>query len=201
MKVIGITGGIGAGKSTVARMLKWAGYPVYDSDTRAKALVNEDNDLRASVIAYFGNQVYSPDGQLNRAALGAKVFSNPEALQHLNSLVHPAVKRDFASWVKIQSAKGCSIAFKEAALIFEAGTEDSLDAVWVVSAPKEVRIQRVAKRDDLSREQIQDRINRQIPEEEKRKRANHIIENDGSFPLAPQLRFLLKKEKNAQSVN
>lgn len=180
---IGVTGGIGSGKSTVCKVFATLGVPVYDADSRAKALMNEDSLLRKGIIATFGEQSYT-QGQLNREYLGKLVFPDPEKVKKLNQLVHPAVGRDFEKWV----AKFSSLPYviKEAALLIEAGSYKQLDQLILVTAPEDIRIQRVLQRDKHRTEQdVRNVIQRQLPEEEKRKYCQLVIENDGSQSILP----------------
>ncbi|MCE3007775.1 MAG: dephospho-CoA kinase [Bacteroidetes bacterium] len=188
MKTIGITGGIGSGKSTVCRQLAGMGYPVFHSDAESKRLLNEDPQARAEVLEAFGQQAYS-DGQLNRAWLARQVFADPAALQVLNRIAHPAVGRAFRAW---QAAHAASpLGFKEAAILYEAGVAAELDAVVVVSCPLEERIRRVMARDQVGREEVLARMERQWPEERKLALADYVIVNDGTQPLQPQLDQLI----------
>lgn len=182
---IGITGGIGVGKSVVARIIATLGIPVYDADTQAKYLMNNDPELIGQIKAQFGDEAYTMSG-LNTAYLSSRVFNNPEKLQLLNSLVHPQVGKDFSNWY--ESVKDAPYIVKEAALLFEAGTHADLDKIIVVSAPLEIRINRVLKRDiHRTREQILAIIHKQMPDEEKIRRADFVVVNDGENLLIPQI--------------
>lgn len=190
---------MGAGKSHVARILLRVGFPVYNSDSRAKFLLEADEQLQAEVSAAFGSDLYDAQRRLNRNLLAERAFPNSEATARLNALVHPAVTQDFERWCREQQAAGYSIVFKEAALIFEAQTEDMLDAVWLVAAPLDLRRSRVQAREGLSLAQIDHRMARQWPEEWKRERASFVIENDGMKPLAPQLRLAFAQMKSKRA--
>jgi len=164
------------------------GYPVFHSDAESKRLLNEDPQARAEVLEAFGQQAYS-DGQLNRAWLARQVFADPAALQVLNRIAHPAVGRAFRAW---QAAHAASpLGFKEAAILYEAGVAAELDAVVVVSCPLEERIRRVMARDQVGREEVLARMERQWPEERKLALADYVIVNDGTQPLQPQLDQLI----------
>lgn len=189
--VVGITGNMGAGKSRVARMLRGAGLPVYDSDSSSKALLDTDTQLKEELKAAFGDDLYDEAGRLRRPLLAERAFPTPETTARLNAIVHPAVKRDFVRWREERENEGKHLLFKEAALIYEAGTDAELDAVWLVAAPLEKRIKRVMRRDGLSREQIEARMARQWPEERKRELASFVIENYGKQTIAPQIRRAL----------
>jgi dephospho-CoA kinase len=183
MKKIGLTGGIGSGKSTIAEIFKILNVPVYNSDERAKALMNENPQLIKEIKKIFGNDIYQ-NGELNRAELGAIVFKNSELLNQLNAIVHPAVGRDFNAWSAAQNAK---YVIKEAAIIFETGIEKSLDGVIAVIAPNELRIKRVLKRPGMTEALIKERINNQLPSEVLENRANWIIKNDESELVIQQV--------------
>lgn len=187
MKVVGITGGIGSGKSTVSAVLLEMGYPVYNADDRAKGLLNSSADLKSAITAKFGDDIYV-DGKLNRAALAAQVFNDREKLAKLNALVHPAVAKDFQAW---RSAQTGSVAFKEAAILFESGADKGVDEVVLVSAPQEVRVSRVMARDGVTADEVKARIANQWSEERKRDLADHEVVNDGQTLVIPQINALL----------
>jgi len=180
---IGLTGGIGSGKSTVARIFEVLSIPVYYADEAARRLMNEHQELRNQIRELFGEAAYI-DGQLNRAYIGGTVFSDAGKLARLNAIVHPKTREDAAAWMGKQHA---AYAIKEAALIFEAGLETGLDQVIGVTAPVELRIARVMKRDGVPREKVLERMNRQMDEKEKMKKCDFIIENDERTPLLPQV--------------
>lgn len=181
---VGITGGIGSGKSYVARIFKALGVPFYDADTEAKKLMNTDGQIRSALIKQFGGAVYLEDGQLNRAYLSSVVFTDEKRLQVLNAIVHPVVIQHGTDWAEAQSYP---YSLKEAALLFESGSYKSLDYTILVTAPLETRIKRVVKRDAVSREQVLDRINKQMPDEKKSEIADFVIANDENVPLLPQV--------------
>ena len=189
MLQIGITGGIGSGKSTVARIFIILGIPVYFADTAAKRLMNEDPELRALLIRHFGEQTFEK-GALNREYLSAIVFNNKEKLELLNSLVHPVTIRDAGEWMQKQTA---AYALKEAALIFESGAQEHLDYVIGVSSPVNLRIHRAMKRDNISRAEVTARMARQIHEPIKMRLCNFIITNDEQQLLTPQVLLLHAK--------
>lgn len=182
---IGITGGIGSGKSTICRLFEILGVPVYYADDRAKSIMTEDQDLVNSLKEAFGKDIYSADGQLQRKALASIVFNDQEALNRLNNLVHPAVFRDSANWTK--SWADLPYTIKEAALLFESGSWQLLDEIIFVDAPEEIRIRRVVDRDGSTEEEVRARIEAQMPDAEKRERAQHVILNDGSQSLIHQV--------------
>lgn len=171
LTVIGITGGIGSGKSTLSEMLRQKGYPVYDTDSEARRLQNEDVELIRQTMLLLGADVYN-NGQLDRPAVAAKVFAEPALLRQLAALVHPVVKRDFSDWVSRQSTRTI---FIESAVLFEGGFDALTNVIVVVTAPEELRIQRVMKRDGITREQVLARIKNQLPDNEKLIKADFII--------------------------
>ncbi len=181
---VGITGGIGSGKSTVCKVFEWLGIPVYYADERAKWLMSHDPELRRNVIALLGEEAYSADGNLNRAYIASKIFHNEDALRALNGLVHPAVHRDGETWHLTQDAP---YTLREAALLYESGGYRLMDKMIVVTAPVELRIQRVMKRDGVEKDAVQARIAKQWPEEEKAALADFVICNDGRQLVLPQI--------------
>lgn len=195
---IGITGGIGSGKTLVCRIFSVLGIAVYDADREAKALMNTHPDLIDSLKENFGEQVYGPDGKLDRSYLAGEVFGDQEKLDLLNGIVHPIVIQAGVEWMQAQEGP---YSVKEAALLFESGSYQANDYNILVFAPVEERIRRVMTRDGISREQVLARMVKQMPEDEKMKRADFIIYNDGSRALIPQVlelheRFLkLAEEK------
>jgi len=193
MKRIGLTGGIGSGKSTVASIFATLGIPCYDSDQRAKALMLENENIRNFLLKQFGPEVIQ-NQQLQTALISKKVFENPSLLEQLNAVVHPEVGNDFETWCQQQTAP---YVLKEAALLFESGSWKGLDALIVVSAPEELRIQRVMQRNGFTRENVLARMKNQWPEAEKTKRADYIITNDEQHSLIQQVmeihHTLLKK--------
>ena len=186
---IGLTGGLGSGKSTIAKIFEVLGIPVYYADTEAKRIMNDDPRLKAEIIKYFGSESYIGN-QLNRPYLSGIVFDNREKLALLNSLVHPATIRDSKEWINRQTTP---YAIKEAALIFESGTQEYLDYVIGVSAPAHLRIQRAMQRDQLTREQVLQRISKQIEEVIKMHLCDFVIYNDEIKPVIPQVLELHKK--------
>jgi len=188
MLLIGITGGIGSGKSVVARVFAALGVPVYDSDGRAKWLMAHDPALRARLTAAFGPGTYDAGGQLDRAYLARVAFGDAAQLARLNALVHPRVGEDFAAWASAQAAAGTPYVLKEAALLFEAHIDRSLDAVITVWAPAAVRQARVLRRDpQRSAADVQAIMARQLDDEEKVRRATYVVYNDDSRLVLPQV--------------
>jgi dephospho-CoA kinase len=182
---VGVTGGIGSGKSTVSKIFSILGIPIYSADDRAKWLMIEDSVLKEKIISAFGKESYLESGQLNRTFLAKTVFSDPKKVKQINGLVHPAVKDDFNSWVNTQSSP---YVLKEAALIFETGGQNLLDYVINVSAPLRIRVSRVMMRDpDRSEAQINQIIDQQLPDEEKNELSDFVIKNVDNKLLLPQI--------------
>lgn len=171
---IGITGGIGSGKSTVCRILEELGAAIYDSDVNAKRLMNEDAELRMQLIAEFGEQTFDDNG-LNRKYLASVVFSDAGRLHKLDEIVHPAVRKDFHEWCRQHSDKDYVVL--ESAILFDAGFESEVDKTLAVVAPAELRIARTRKRDGMSREQVEERIAQQMSDDELRAKADYTIVN------------------------
>jgi len=185
---IGLTGGIGSGKSTVAKIFEVLGIPVYYADEAARKLMNEE-PLKQQIIDHFGAQSYK-DGQLDRSFLAGVVFRQKEKLEWLNSLTHPAVLRDSEAWLEKQTAP---YTIREAALVFESGIHHYLDGVIGVSAPKDLRIKRVMKRDGSELEEVERRIENQMDETQKMSLCNFVIFNDEKQLLLPQVLALHSK--------
>jgi dephospho-CoA kinase len=184
---IGITGGIGSGKTTVCRVLQVMGFPVYYSDDEAKRIMHEDKELVQQILEAFGKKAYV-DSRLNRSFLAEVVFRQPDKKNALNQLVHPKVRADFARWCDLQRSW---LVFQESALLFETGGYKLLDKTVLVTAPETVRVQRVAKRDVTSAEAVQARINNQMKDEEKIPLADFVIENDDRQLVIPQVLNML----------
>jgi len=187
MLKVGITGGIGSGKTTVCKIFETLGIPIYYADDRAKWLMVNSPALQTGIINLFGKESYDEAGQLNRAYIGGIAFKHPKKLQKLNALVHPAVFVDGENWQQEQMILQAPYTLKEAALLYESGSHKFLDKMIVVTAPEALRIERVMKRDGLDKTAIQDRIAHQMPEEEKVAQADYIINNDGQQLLIPQV--------------
>jgi len=196
MLKIGLTGGIGSGKSTVAQIFEVLGIPVYYADLAARELMNRDPELKKNIIAAFGKDVYK-EGNLDRVFLGEIVFADAGKLSLLNELVHPVTIRDAASWMEKQTTP---YAIKEAALIFEGGLEKYFDYVIGVSAPETLRIERVMKRDQTSAENILQRMEKQMDEKEKISRCDFVILNDGEHAVLPQVLTIHEKLKTSVRV-
>lgn len=183
--LVGITGGIGSGKSTVCKLFSLVGIPVYSADDRAKWLMAHDTTLQNQISTTFGADAYSANGELNRIFLAESVFPNPEKIAELNARVHPAVRKDFEQWIALQTAP---YLIKEAALLFETGAAKELDYVINVSSPLRVRMARILLRDPhRSEEQVNQIINQQLPDEEKNELADFCIKNTDNKLLIPQV--------------
>ena len=185
---IGITGGIGSGKSIASRLFYALGVPVYDADTRARWLMEHDAALRQQLIAAFGPNTYDAAGRLNRLVLAGTVFGNPERLAQLNALVHPHVGTDFEYWAATQQQAGHAYVLKEAALLFEAGSYKQLDRIITVFAPLSMRLARVLRRDPhRTPADVRAIVAKQLSEDEKMRRADYVLTNDDMQPLLPQV--------------
>ena len=187
MKRIGLTGGIGSGKSTVARILIAMGYPVYFSDDRSKFLTDTHPAIRQGLTEFIGNHIYKGN-QLDRSALALAIFSDEALRVKVNQLIHPIVRLDFDGWVDEQNHE---IVFNEAAILFETGAAQRFDAMVLVTAPEELRISRVMHRDHCTREEIVNRINHQWTDEQKINLADAVIVNDDVQPLIKQAENML----------
>jgi dephospho-CoA kinase len=184
--LVGITGGIGAGKSIVCEVFNVLKVPVYEADVRAKALMEESSEVVTKIKSFFGEESYLDTGKLNRTYLSAEVFNNTENLEKINQIVHPAVEQDFNSWVA--SKAKYSYVLKEAALLVETGSFKKLDSLIVVTAPENVRIQRVLKRDKhRTAQEVKAIISNQLAEEKKVEKAQFVINNDEGSMLLPQI--------------
>lgn len=183
MLKVGITGNIGSGKSTLVRIFAQLGVPVYDADSRAKAVMVEDQILVTQIKNLLGANAYNSQGGLNRAEISQQVFNNASLLQQLNALVHPALFKDFDEWVLKQDAP---YILKEAALLIESESYKNLDVLIVVLADEEIRLSRSMARDGVDKEAILARMRNQMPQEEKAKFAQFIIQNNDDL-LIPQV--------------
>ncbi len=174
--IVGITGGIASGKTYCSSILERIGVPVYYSDSRAKSLMVESQEVVGKLIDLFGTEAYLPDGALNREYLSQSIFSNKEMLQQMNQIVHPAVRNDFMNWAQ-KELKSNSYILQESALLVETGSYKIMDKLIVVDAPKEERIKRVIRRDGSTKEEVVKRMENQLSSEEKRKVAHYIVDN------------------------
>ena len=174
-KIIGITGGIGSGKSTVSKFIEELGFPVYDSDFWAKELVNIDENLKSRIIELLGEESYDENGKYNRKFVAEKVFDHQELLLKLNQIIHPAVKIHFENWVNAQNAE---FVFKETALLFELKLNESCYQSILVTADENIRIKRVMDRDGRTYREVKEIIDKQMPEVDKVKLADFVIQNN-----------------------
>lgn len=185
MLKIGITGGIGSGKTTVCKVFEILGVPVFYADMVAKSIMHTDDQLRQEIIKNFGRQSYAETGELNRVYISAIVFNNKAELEKLNSLVHPAVFRAFEVWTATQ--KRAPYVIKEAALLFESGSFKICDRTVLIISPEIIRMERIMKRDGISAEEIRARMSRQLSDQEKEKLADHVLINDEHELMIPQI--------------
>jgi dephospho-CoA kinase len=190
MKILGLTGGIGSGKSVVAELLRMMGIPVYDSDTRSKVLCDTDEYLKKEMIGLFGPELYT-NGLMNRELLAKRIFGDEAALKAVNALIHPAVERDFKDWVKAHSEY--SVVVQESAILFEAGFEHLFDQIICVTAPEDIRIERVCKRSGVKPEIVRERMKNQIEEAERISKSDIILVNDGVQALLPQVKKMIQE--------
>ena len=192
MICVAITGGIGSGKSYVSAMLEEQGIPVYNADTESKRLTSGHAEIRSKLIALLGEEVYI-HGELNKPMLASYLFSSAENAARINGIIHPVVKEDFKRWQVCHADK--EITAFESAILYEAGFEDAVDAVLMVFAPRESRLERAMKRDKATCGQIEARMAAQMDEEEKCRRADFVVYNDGSLPLDEQLTSFISQLK------
>lgn len=191
---VGITGGIGSGKTTVCKLFEKMDIPVYYADIEAKRLMNSDKDLKQKIKNLLGNDAYFRNGRLNRKYVASVVFNDKQKLESLNNIVHPAVGLDAKKWFEKQTTK---YAIKEAALLVENASYKQLDFLIVVTAPVEMRIKRVVKRDKSNYNQVKLRIENQLPEIQKKKVADFIIDNSGDVSLISQVWKIHRKLVNS----
>jgi len=182
---IGITGGIGSGKTTVCKMFEVLGIPVYYADYEARNILEYDKEVKKEVVNTFGKEVLTTEGNVDRKKLSTIVFNNKELLQKLNAIIHPAVKRHFEEWCTMHNSE--KFVLKEAAIMFESGSDKQVDRVITVTAPLELKIARTINRDNITREQVLDRMKNQISDEEKLKRSWMEIMNDDEHLVIPQV--------------
>ena len=195
MYQLGLTGGIGSGKTLVCSMLEKLGVPVYYADTEARRLMNCDSTLVGQIVKLFGTEAYKEDS-LNRDFLAKEVFGDPEMLAKLNAMVHPMVRKDYTQWLEFQTEAPYVV--EEAAILFESGVGNILDGSVLVYAPEWLRIQRVKHRDGVDEANVRRRMMHQMDEEDKMKLADHIIYNDEKQMLLPQVIALHRKILNSR---
>ncbi|MDO5482187.1 MAG: dephospho-CoA kinase [Bacteroidaceae bacterium] len=187
---IGITGGIGAGKSYICNLLKQRGIPVYNCDEEAKRLMGNSPLIKKKLTQIIGENAYTHDNALNKPAIAKFLFANDKNAAIINSIVHPVVKQDFIDWANKQDS---GIVVQESALLFESNFDKSVDITIEVYAPTEVRLERAIARDKSSAQQIKSRMAQQMDEEEKRHRADFCIINDGATNLEEQIEFIISQ--------
>lgn len=185
--LIGITGGIGSGKTTVAGLFATLNIPVYDADARAKALMSSDPELMRRIRDLMGAEAYLPDGTLHRAWIASRIFSDRTMLEQFNNLVHPAVYADLLAWSSLPGRADAPYLLQESAILFEENLTARFQAIILVTAPEELRIGRVIQRDGVSREQVLTRMRHQWPDAEKSPLSDYVIFNDGLRPLIRQV--------------
>lgn len=190
--IVGITGGIGSGKSVVSRLLNMLGYPVYDSDSKAKRLNDTDEEVKIALTLAFGSDLYE-NGLLNRPKLASLIFQSDSNRQLVNAIIHPAVKRDFLRWAEAQNS---DIVFLEAAILYESGFDAFMNKVVAVAAPEQVRIQRAMQRDNATEQQIVNRLRAQMSQDVLESKADFVVVNDGIQPLLPQIEALAVQLRN-----
>ena len=191
-KILGLTGGIGSGKTTIAKHIQSLGIPVYIADDEAKKILMLPETLN-SLKLVFGNAIFD-DGLLNKDKLSTIVFNNPEMLKQLNQIIHPAVKKDFDNWLKAN--KNAPLVVKEAAILFESGSYKDCDAIITIVAPLNSRINRVIKRDNTNYEAVLSRINNQWTDEMRIEKSDYIIENEDVNVSCAQTENILKTLSN-----
>ncbi len=185
MKKVGITGGIGSGKTTVCKVFELLGAPVFYADDESKKLLFNDADIKRKILEAFGDAVLSASGFVDRMLLSSVVFNNKEKLEQLNAILHPAVGHRFEQWV--EEKKQHPYILKEAAILFESGAYKQVDMVITVTAPVSLKIQRAMKRDNITMEQVEQRILNQMSDEDKMARSQFVVHNDEQHLLIPQI--------------
>lgn len=190
---LGVTGGIGSGKSIVCAVFSALGVPVFNADLSARKIVDTDEQLKKQIAALLGNDVYGDDGKLQRKKVADIVFTQPEKLQALNALIHPAVAKDFADFCNKHT--NAPLLVKEAAILIESGAYKEMDAIVLVTAPAAQRVARVMKRDGITEDEVMKRMKNQWPEEKLKTFAHYIIENSDGNMLLPQVLEVYYKVK------
>lgn len=188
---IGITGGMGAGKSVISEMMRCLGIPVYDADIASKKILNSNTKVKTQLIELLGEEIFS-NGQLNRPLMAQLIFNNNELLLKTNAIIHPAVFDDFIAWSEAQNKE---VVACETAILFESGMVSYFDSILMVSAPLEIRIERCIKRNNFTREQVLERIAKQMDESKKIELSDFVIDNDNRKALYPQLKNFLNNLK------
>jgi dephospho-CoA kinase len=194
MITIGITGGIGSGKSIVSTLMELSGIPVYIADEESKRLTQKSPVIRKGLTDLFGETIYTPNG-IDKKKLAGLIFNDPEILQKVNNIIHPEVFKDFISWAELQHKNICAL---ESAILFESGFNKFTDITLLVYAPEKIRIQRAMDRDHASKEEVKTRVNNQLPDDIKKEQGNYIIYNDGVRALIPQVKAFIEKVQNTE---
>lgn len=190
---VGITGGIGSGKTYVCKIISSLGYPIYDCDTRAKELMSSNKALISSIKHLIGTDSYNNDGSINKEVIAGFLFANKANADKMNQLVHPAVKNDFLQWASEQQSE---IVFMESAILFESKFNDVVDHTVAIYAPAEIRLKRAIQRDNTTKEKIESRMRQQLTEQEISWLSDFQINNDGKANVHEQVLELLSKLKN-----
>lgn len=194
MITIGITGGIGSGKSIVSTLMELSGIPVYIADEESKRLTQKSPAIRKGLTDLFGETIYTPNG-LDKKKLAGFIFNDPEILQKVNNIIHPEVFKDFISWTELLHKNICAL---ESAILFESGFNKFTDITLLVYAPEKIRIQRAMDRDQASMDEVKTRVNNQLSDDIKKEKANYIIYNDGVRALIPQVMAFIEKVQNTE---
>lgn len=187
--IIGVTGGIGSGKSYICRIISTLGFPVYNCDAEAKKLMNTNKYIINSLKQLIGENSYDSEGNLNKPIIAQFLFANEENAHKINSVVHPVVKEDFRSWASAQNA---DLIFMESAILFESGFNDVVDNVITITAPPETRIERTIRRDNTTREQVITRMNQQMQDEERVRLSDYIISNNTNDNVEQQIKTIIE---------
>lgn len=186
MKIVGLTGGIGSGKSTVAHVFESLGVPIFYADKSGRTVLEKDPLVRSAVVELIGSDAYDEQGKANRALIASVVFNDDQKLNALNQIIHPAVARDFEAWKTTLPPKA-TYCLREAAILFESGSDKDCDAVLCVSAAAEIRTKRVMARDGVKASEVEARMAKQMPQEEKEKRSDFVIQNNGDESVIAQV--------------
>lgn len=194
MKIIGLTGGIGSGKTTVCKIFESLGIPIYYADTEAKKIMTSNPQVKSRVKVLLGHEAYHKNGKPDRKYIAEKIFGDKSLLAQISAIVHPAVRTSAERWAKsFASDSNVPYVLQEAALLVENGSYKALTSLIVVTCPEEIRIKRVMLRDDLTYDEVMKKIKSQLPEEEKVRVADFIIKNDGKSLLIPQVMDIHRK--------
>ena len=196
MLKIGLTGGIGSGKSTIAKIIETLGYPVYISDSKASELINRDEEIKKHLTELLGKDIYQSDGNLDKKRLATIIFNDKEVIKQVNGIVHPAVTRDFMEWC---SAQRRPLLFFESAILFEAKLENLFDYIILITTDLETRVERVISRDATTREKVIERINNQMPDEIKQTKSDFVIYNNNDDKVIKQILSIIHQLNNIHS--